>query len=110
MTNSDSTQAVDYTECYVAFLDILGFKDLVRRSKASADLRATLVRILRTAATLSETYHSIRTIEDAVSEHFKTQIRAFSDSVILFIPTKTNALADLLRKVRYLHDRFLELD
>ncbi|MCC6697941.1 MAG: hypothetical protein IT365_20110 [Candidatus Hydrogenedentes bacterium] len=109
MDSGDASQPMDYTDCFVAFIDILGFKELVSHSKANADLRASLIHILRTAATLSETYHSIQNLEDAVTEHYKTQIRAFSDSVVLFVPSKTNALADLLRKVRYLHDRFLEL-
>lgn len=117
MGNGDATQKMDYTECYVAFLDILGFKELVRRSMDGAELRAVLVRALKEVASLSPTQHSKRkvdyhadgTITASPWKDWATQIRAFSDNVAIFVPVQTDGLTDVLCKVRYLHDRLLEL-
>lgn len=117
MTRNDADQAIDYTQCYIAFLDILGFKELVRRSMDGATLRAALVRALKEVASLSPTqhskqhvtYHKDGTITTTPWKDWTTQIRAFSDSVVLFIPVESNGLTSLLCKVRYLHDRLLEL-
>ena len=49
----------DYTECYVAFLDILGFKDMVERSKTDAGVLTDLIRVLNTTATITPTKHTI---------------------------------------------------
>mgnify|MGYP000947743540 CR=1 FL=1 len=110
----------DYTECYVAFLDILGFKDMVERSKTDAGVLTDLIRVLNTTATITPTKHTITDNDNRCDANkyagerqirsWETQIRSFSDSVTLFIPTETDALADILYKVRYLHDRLLELD
>ncbi len=117
MTNSTDDLAIDYTQCYVAFLDILGFKELVRRSMDGAELRSVLVRALREVASLSPTQHSKRKVtyhkDGRISaspwKDWATQIRAFSDNVAIFIPVQTDGLCDVLCKVRYLHDRLLEL-
>ncbi len=117
MTNIDGEHAIDYTQCYVAFLDILGFKELVRRSMDGAELRAALVRALKEVASLSPTQHSKRkvtyhkdgSITASPWKDWTTQIRAFSDNVAVFVPVQTDGLCDVLCKVRYLHDRLLEL-
>lgn len=117
MRNSDGTGTMDYTECYVAFLDILGFKELVRRSEDSSGLRGFLVRALKEVASLSPTQHSKRevtyhkdgAITASPTKDWATQIRAFSDNVAIFIPVETDGLTDVLCKIRYLHDRLFEL-
>jgi len=92
-----------YTECYVAFLDILGFKELVNKSKTQTDLRESLLRALHEAATLLPVQFNVR------DNIWFTQTRAFSDSVAIFVPTEAYGLTDVLCKIRYLHDRLLEL-
>jgi hypothetical protein len=106
-----------YTECYCAFLDILGLKQMVKRSQTDPQLLFNLIRGLNYCAGLPETvsekrellYEGEKCIGARNERRWVTQIRAFSDSVLIFVPSETNLLADTLRKVRYLHDRLLEL-
>jgi hypothetical protein len=109
----------EYTECYVAFLDILGFKQLVQRSKDDGNILKKLVQVLETVEDISPTTHSQREVKyeeegkcvGASNEKcWITQVRAFSDSVVLFVPAETCGLSSILCKIRYLHDRLLELD
>lgn len=117
MPNCDDNSA-KYTECYVAFLDILGFKEWVKRSIKDRDVLSILIKGLTSASSLGPTSHSKRKLTykngncvgSSNEREWVTQIRAFSDCVVIFIPTETHALTDILRKVRYLHDRLLELD
>jgi hypothetical protein len=118
MASADNCRRQDaYTECYVAFLDILGFRQLVDQSVKDLNVLPDLIRVLTSCADLEPTQHTSR---DVLSNEGKpvvvrnerewtTQIRAFSDCVAIFIPTHTHALASVLCKVRYLHDRVLEL-
>jgi hypothetical protein len=105
-----------YTECYVAFIDILGFAALVKQSENDPKLVRTLVRILNEAANPPRSEHTHREVryenggitagEECV---YRVQVSAFSDSVDLFIPVESQAFPWLLNSVRYIHDRILEL-
>lgn len=118
MHGHESGRQTKYQECYVAFLDILGFKELVRRSQRDGGVLSALVRALDTTANLSPTTHERRDVQYeggrcvgvSNQRRWVTQIRAFSDSVALFVPTETDGLSSLLCQVRYLHDRLLELE
>ena len=106
-------EGTQYTECYVAYLDILGFTKLVSNGTALS----ALVRALNTVVSLDPAIHEMRNVHYnqgkciGVSNHHRwvTQIRAFSDCVVLFVPTKAGGLSSLLCMVRYLYDRLLEL-
>lgn len=106
-----------YTECYVAFVDFLGWKDSIKKSASSGELLGRIAEILRHTAELNPTDHSKRNVKceglKCVSatdwKMWRTQIRSFSDCVTIFIPTEADALSDVLCKVRFLHDRALEL-
>lgn len=106
-----------YTECYVAFVDFLGWKDAIKKSASSGELLGRMAEVLRHTAELSPSDHSKRNVKyeglKCVSatdwNNWRTQIRSFSDCVTIFIPTETHALSDVLCMVRYLHDRALEL-
>lgn len=106
-----------YTECYVAFVDFLGWKDAIKKSASSGELLGRMAEVLRHTAELSPSDHSKRNVKyeglKCVSatdwKNWRTQIRSFSDCVTIFIPTETHALSDVLCMVRYLHDRALEL-
>lgn len=106
-----------YTRCYTAFLDILGFKALVERSEAHAEVLAGIVDSLNEMADLDPTeyfrrevhYEGMTCVGTSNERRYRTQFRSFSDSLAIFIPTETRALADVLCKVRFIHDRLLEL-
>lgn len=102
--------AGDYQDCYVAFLDILGFRQLVERSVTEAGLLQQLSGITSLAATPRSG------MKQTSLGPCPMQVRAFSDSIVVFTPTAhangnaCNPLGQLCFVVRYLHDRILELN
>jgi hypothetical protein len=117
MNDSNHDPDGKYTECYVAFLDILGFKKLVNRSEKNTKVLSALIDGLTKMANLRPPtvhekrylqYRGAKCVGVGNMQRWVTQVRAFSDCVAIFIPTETQALADILRKVRYLHDGLLE--
>ena len=98
-----------YQNCYVAFLDVLGFRQLVDRSADDAALLQRLSGITGMAAKPQSG------IKETSLGPCPMQVRAFSDSFVVFTPVvKTagdtvNRLAQLCFVVRYLHDRMLEM-
>ena len=65
MGDSVHDHAATYTECYVAILDVLGLKNLVRRSKEEKAVLPALIRGLSVAATLRPTLHGKATLSHA---------------------------------------------
>jgi hypothetical protein len=97
-------------------LDILGFKALVKCSEAHPRVLADIVASLNEMAELDPTeylrrevhYEGMTCVGTSNERRYTTQFRSFSDSLAIFIPTETHAIADLLCKVRIIHDRLLE--
>lgn len=103
---------IQYTECFVAFIDVLGFGDAVRRSVREPDLLKKLARATNFMADMpSGTKTSRRQNTDGTftEREWRVQTRAFSDTVVIFMPTETGSISQMLFMVRYLHDRMLEL-
>lgn len=100
----------EYQDCYVAFLDVLGFRQLVERSVDHPDLLRQLSGITTLAASPKSG------VKQTSLGPCPMQVRAFSDSIVVFSPMQhangnaCNPLAQLCFVVRYLHDRILELD
>lgn len=97
-------ETAEYTECYVAFLDILGFSALVKQSESDPTVIPILVKVLNAAANLGEGSEHMRG-----EKTWRVQVRSFSDCVVIFVPTESHALPWLLSSIRYLHDRMLEM-
>lgn len=99
-----------YQDCYVAFLDILGFRHLVERSVGSDARIAQLSGITTLAATPKSG------VKQTSLGPCWMQVRAFSDSIVVFTPANqqnANACSPLTQLcfiARHLHDRILELD
>jgi hypothetical protein len=100
-----------YRQCFVAFLDILGFRSLIARIAGDPDLLHQLSSI--TALAVRPGSGEKRTSLGPCL----IQTRAFSDCVVVFTPSEPmtgerlhpNPLAQLLFVVRYFHDQALEL-
>lgn len=100
-----------YRDCYVAFLDILGFKSLLERSTIDAEVVERLAELTATTAAPG----SGRKRTDLGPCLMQT--RTFSDCIVVFTPVDArgeeprhpNPLAQLLFIVRYMHDRVLDL-
>lgn len=99
----------EYQDCYVAFLDVLGFRQLVERSVGDPELLRRISGITTLAATPKSG------VKQTSLGPCLMQVRAFSDSIVVFTPTHpkvgnaSHPLAQLCFVVRYLHDRILEL-
>ncbi|MCW5777274.1 MAG: hypothetical protein KIS87_12625 [Phycisphaeraceae bacterium] len=103
------TAPAGYRECFIAFLDILGFRELIERSESVPALVDSLSQLTGVSARLKpgmkETSHG----------PCPMQTRSFSDCVAVFTPTKPgepfakNGLSQLLFVVRHIHDKVLDL-
>lgn len=104
------TKIGTYCECFVAYLDVLGFSDLIQQSTIDFEILKRLV------ATASAASGPVSGQKGTSLGPVWVQARAFSDSIVLFTPTprsELNArysepLTQLLFMVRYLHDQMLE--
>lgn len=105
---------IRYTECFVAFIDLWGFKCLVKTSQNDPGEIATLVKALNRIALDTPQAGLNNAQRDGAGKpanrNWVVQSRPFSDCVCLFVPTESGGLTWLLRSVRYIHDRMLELD
>ncbi len=104
----------DYTNCYVAYFDILGFEKLVEKSADEAETRKVLIELLSTIARMRLPKYSQRNVKYEGAEiavenekYFVLQNRTFSDSVLLFVPADSHQLSSLLDKIRFVHDLLL---
>lgn len=103
---------IQYTECFIAYIDILGFKDSVRRSIHKPLLRTRLTRAVNFMAEPSSGAKTSRhqdTDGNWIERHWRIQTRAFSDTVVIFMPKESGSITQMLFMIRHLHDRMLEL-
>ena len=105
-------QQMGYTECFIAFIDVLGFKSLVKKSEENPAVLSVLTRALKAMAEVPSGTKQSRH-QDAegnwIERQWRVQTRAFSDTIVIFMPTETGSISQMLFMVRYLHDRMLEL-
>mgnify|MGYP001004911647 CR=1 FL=1 len=102
-------QVSHYTECYIAFLDLLGVRSLVKRAGQDRRLYEALVAALTETRDTSAFWREVRNLQTNESTGWRLQVQAFSDCVVLFIPTESNMLPWLLASVRRLWDRLIRL-
>ena len=95
-------------ECLVAFLDILGFKELTRRCNDDSSLQDRLLIALKEAYQVPRFTHVSLSDKPGQSGLWTLQMQVVSDTVILFIPAMNDGAANLLNSVRVLHDRLFD--
>ncbi|KKK87485.1 hypothetical protein LCGC14_2752790, partial [marine sediment metagenome] len=105
MSNNDRP----LTECYVAYLDLMGVRKLAEKAAEDSALCESIISALKETKNTSSFVHETRDIETGETSKSSLQVQAFSDCVVLFIPTETKMLPWLLASVRRLHDRLLRL-
>ena len=110
---SEQHQAsIEYKECFVAFIDILGFSAFVKQSTKKKNILPVLTRALNTMAEIpsgtKESRHQNANGE-WTEKTWHIQTRAFSDNIVIFMPKEAGSITQILFMVRYLHDRMLEL-
>ncbi|HOZ50175.1 MAG TPA: hypothetical protein PLO37_13945 [Candidatus Hydrogenedentes bacterium] len=117
MGHENQAASVYYTECYLAFLDILGFRNLVDDSTRDPELAASLVGLISGLADHEsrepDPWRGVllerKGPDTGKIRTWVLQVRTFSDSIVLFVPTESQGLSWLLGKVRYLHDEVISL-
>ncbi len=100
---------VKYENCFVAFLDILGFKDKVFETKKDDKLLDTLIKSLRinqyfTQSNKKEVGNNTKKKKIEIRSYF------FSDSFVFMMKENKEDLVHLFLIIRYLQDRFWEND
>jgi len=80
-----------YEERYVAFADILGFSENVRRTETDAHLQEALAKVLSEIGTRDGR------LDDVMIEGF--QFQAFSDSIVMSTKADANGLSYLLSEI-----------
>ncbi len=95
---SDETSTI-YSERYVAFVDILGFSEIVRNSQYSPYQAAELVRVLERIRSRA-TSAAIKQTDDLLGDDFKAQ--SFSDTIVLSEAASETGLKYLLFSVENL--------
>jgi len=99
--------SVEYTKCYVAYLDILGMKEFVRRSEQDPELRDRLRKALMAARSIPPYLTAQYKAETRKPVKNVLRLQVLSDSVILFIPEETFSIAWFLKSVRKLYDELI---
>lgn len=98
------------TECYVAFLDLMGVRNLVKEATEDVDLCSKVVAALEETKNISSFFHEKREVATGDVTRWTLQVQAFSDCVVMFVPTECQMLAWLLASIRRLHDRLVRLN
>lgn len=97
------------TECYVAFLDLMGVKKLAERAaKDPALCRQVVVALQEMKKTPLFETRAAKGDGDGV-DRCQLQAQAFSDNVVLFVPTEGRTLAWLFWSIRRLNDSMIPL-
>lgn len=87
-----NTHTPEYRECFVAFIDILGFKSLIKNSKEPFD---NIKEGLEFLANLLGSGHNNREKDLSIF----TQIRVFSDNIVIFRPCDSDSFGFFLKTV-----------
>lgn len=97
------------TQCYVAFLDLMGVRNLVKAASSDANLLSNVIAALEETKNTSSFFRENKNAETGEVKRWSLQVQAFSDCVVLFIPVESKMLAWLLASIRRLHDRLIRL-
>jgi hypothetical protein len=98
-----------FTECYVAFLDLMGVSNLVKKCGEAPELYRKVITALQETKDIGPFFSKRRDVETMDVKRWVLQVQAFSDCVVLFIPTESKMLSWMLASIRRLHDRLLDL-
>lgn len=103
---------VKYTDCFIAYIDILGFSGLIKQSEKDENVLPILTRALNVMAEVPSGTKESRHQDgqgNCIERRWQIQTRSFSDHIIIFMPKESGSISNVLFMVRYLHDRMLEL-
>lgn len=104
---ADAGTAIKYQKCFIAYLDILGFKVKVLDSRDSSENLKILIESLNVCGAFpSGGKKAVSTSEGW--RNIDIQSRFFSDTIVFFMQEDKKNLTQLLFVIRYLQDRLWE--
>lgn len=98
---------IKYQKCFVAYLDILGFKEKVKASKDNQGEIRLLLDSLNICNAFAAGEKEV-TDDRGRNRIIKIQSRFFSDSMVFFLKEKSSDIGHLFLIVRYVQDRLWE--
>jgi hypothetical protein len=106
-TVAGEVELIEYQSCFVAFLDILGFRKKVLESQNSSEILRILLDSLNICGTLSSGEKKV-VDRRGIQREISVQSRFFSDSVVFFMKKNQEDIAHFLFMIRHLQDRLWE--
>ena len=97
----------EYKRCFVAYLDILGFAERVKRSKNNQEEIALLLDSLKICSAFATGSKKI-TNDEGRARAISIRSRFFSDSMVLFLKENPRNIGHLFFIIRYVQDRLWE--
>jgi hypothetical protein len=88
----------------------MGVRSLVKKCGEVPDLYRKIIEALQETKDIGPFFSERRDKETKEVKRWVLQVQAFSDCVVLFIPTQSKMLSWMLASIRRLHDRLLELN
>ncbi|NQU68474.1 MAG: hypothetical protein HQ510_11070 [Candidatus Marinimicrobia bacterium] len=93
----------EYKNCFVAFLDILGFRTKVMETKDSSKNLEMLIEALKISGSFPSGGKKVSS-EKGENRTISVQTRFFSDTMVLFLQEDPRDLSHLFLMTRYLQD------
>lgn len=100
------TDTIEYKDCFVVFLDILGFESKVIDSQSNTGALKVLVDSLDICGAFPS--GGKKEIDSQGQRIISVQSRFFSDSIVFFMQKKPEGISQLFFMTRYLQDRLWE--
>jgi len=98
---------ISYQKCFVAYLDILGFKERVINSENNREGISLLLDSLK-ICNIFDSRNKKATNDTGKYRTINIQSRFFSDSLVFFLEVNPDDLSHLFLIIRYLQDRLWE--
>lgn len=98
---------IEYQNCFIAFLDILGFSNKVLESLNNTEMLKVLRDSMGLCSSLS-TGDKKLVERNGVRREIHVQSRFFSDSIAVFMRTRPENISHLFFMIRFLQDRLWE--
>ncbi len=101
------TNMIKYQNSFIAFLDILGFKNRVIESQNSQETLKILIDSLNICGAFPSGGKKVSTAS-GIPRTISIQSRFFSDSIVFFMKEDSTDISQLFFIIRYLQDRLWE--
>ena len=101
------SKSFKYEDCFVAFLDILGFKNKVIDSQNSAETLKIMIDSLNICSAFPSGGKKVSTAS-GTKRTISIKSRFFSDTIVFFLKEHKENISHLFLIIRYLQDRLWE--